>query len=130
MSSGIFIDSCIIINHWRTPNRDSSILSQIRQKHKYIYISVITEYEILNGMTESFQKYWDECLTWLIVLPVDQIVVRYASRIKYQLKIKQKTIDIADILIAATALTIDVPIATINRRHFEQIDGLEIVSLK
>jgi hypothetical protein len=46
MSSGILIDSCIIINHWRTPNHDCSILSQIRRKYNYIYISVITEYGI------------------------------------------------------------------------------------
>ncbi|MDR3196820.1 MAG: hypothetical protein LBU34_03025 [Planctomycetaceae bacterium] len=86
MSSGIFIDSCIIINHWRTPDHDYSILSQIRRKYNYTYISVITEYELLNGMTELFEEYWNNCLTWLIVLPVDRTVVQNAGQIRYKLK--------------------------------------------
>jgi predicted nucleic acid-binding protein len=36
-------------------------------------------------------------------------------------------IDLADILIGATALTHDIPLATLNRKHFERIKGLEII---
>ncbi|MDR0609459.1 MAG: hypothetical protein LBG58_05070 [Planctomycetaceae bacterium] len=78
MPSGILIDSCIIINHWRTSHQDRSILSQIVRQYDDIYISVITEYEILNGMTELFQKYWNEYLMWLIVLPVDRYALHFA----------------------------------------------------
>jgi tRNA(fMet)-specific endonuclease VapC len=37
-------------------------------------------------------------------------------------------IDLADILIGATALTHDIPLATLNTKHFERIKGLEIIS--
>lgn len=36
-------------------------------------------------------------------------------------------IDLADILIGATALTHDIPLATLNIKHFERIKGLEII---
>jgi predicted nucleic acid-binding protein len=36
-------------------------------------------------------------------------------------------IDIADILIGATALSHDIPIATLNYKHFNRIKELEII---
>ena len=36
-------------------------------------------------------------------------------------------IDLADILIGATALTYNIPIATLNGKHFNRIKGLEIM---
>jgi tRNA(fMet)-specific endonuclease VapC len=81
-------------------------------------------------MTELFQKYWEEYLKWLIILPVDRHVVRCASRIRTQLKMKRKLIEFADILIAATTLANDIPFATINWKHFENIDNLKFVPIK
>jgi tRNA(fMet)-specific endonuclease VapC len=36
-------------------------------------------------------------------------------------------IDLADILIGVTALTHNIPIATLNDKHFTRINGLEII---
>lgn len=36
-------------------------------------------------------------------------------------------IDLADILIGATAVTYNIPIATTNVKHFDRIQGLEVV---
>jgi tRNA(fMet)-specific endonuclease VapC len=38
-----------------------------------------------------------------------------------------KMIDLADILIEATALTHNISIATLNDKHFNRIQGLEII---
>jgi predicted nucleic acid-binding protein len=81
-------------------------------------------------MTKLFEEYWNNCLTWLIVLPVDRTVVQYASQIRYKLKMKQKTTNLADILIAATAIANNIPLITINQKHFENIDGLKFVPSK
>jgi predicted nucleic acid-binding protein len=43
---------------------------------------------------------------------------------------KRKTVDLADILIAATTLAHDIHFATINQKHFENIDGLKFAPLK
>ncbi|MDR1483932.1 MAG: type II toxin-antitoxin system VapC family toxin, partial [Planctomycetaceae bacterium] len=72
----------------------------------------------------------DEYVKRLIILPVDSHVVRCASRIRTQLKMKRKTVDLADILIAATTLAHDIHFATINQKHFENIDGLKFAPLK
>jgi tRNA(fMet)-specific endonuclease VapC len=44
------------------------------------------------------------------------------------LKRKRKQIDIADLFIAATALSNNLPFATLNLKHFERIDNLQIVA--
>jgi tRNA(fMet)-specific endonuclease VapC len=36
-------------------------------------------------------------------------------------------IDLADILIGATAITHNIPIATLNEKHFNRIKALEII---
>ena len=41
---------------------------------------------------------------------------------------KRKLIDTADLFIAATAIANKLPFATLNRKHFERIDGLAIIS--
>jgi tRNA(fMet)-specific endonuclease VapC len=38
-----------------------------------------------------------------------------------------KMIDLADILIGATAVTYNIPIATLNFKHFDRIEGLKII---
>lgn len=39
---------------------------------------------------------------------------------------KNKIIEFRDIFIAATAITNDMPLSTLNIKHFERIDGLEL----
>ena len=55
------------------------------------------------------------------------VTIDFARMIYRQLKRENKLIDIADILIAATAMVNDFPLATFNRNHFERIRGLRIV---
>ena len=52
----------------------------------------------------------------------DQLV-----KINISLKRKRKQIAIADLFIAATAISHDLSFATFNKKHFDRIDGLNIV---
>ena len=53
--------------------------------------------------------------------------MQQAVIINRQLKLKRKQIDLADLFIAVTAITNNLPFATLNRKHFERIDTLNIV---
>ncbi|MCG8696655.1 MAG: type II toxin-antitoxin system VapC family toxin [Bacteroidales bacterium] len=41
---------------------------------------------------------------------------------------KDKIIDIADLFIAATTISHEIPLATLNLKHFERIDMLQIIN--
>jgi predicted nucleic acid-binding protein len=50
-----------------------------------------------------------------------------AIEIYQELLSKNKIIDLADILIGATAITHEIPLATLNVKHFERIEQLKIL---
>lgn len=62
-----------------------------------------------------------------IVLSFDQSVVKIAVKVNNELKRKRKQIDQADLFMACTALSHNLPFATLNKKHFERIDSLIIV---
>jgi tRNA(fMet)-specific endonuclease VapC len=61
------------------------------------------------------------------LLPFDRQAAQMAVEINIDLRQKRKQIDIADLFIAATALSNNFPLTTLNIRHFERVEGLELI---
>jgi predicted nucleic acid-binding protein len=61
------------------------------------------------------------------VLAFDKDVVKVAVDLNRSLKKKRKQIEMADLFIAATAIDNKLPLATLNIKQFDRIDGLELV---
>ena len=72
-------------------------------------------------------EFWDSILQAITVLPLDEPSVDMAVALNRDLKKKRKQIDLADLFIAATAVTSKLPVATLNRKHFERIDRLVLI---
>lgn len=122
----ILIDTSILIDFFRkTDKSNSTLISLVEQGFSYC-ISAISEYEIYTGATISQIEYWENFLQQIDVLPFDKIVAQKAVEINRQLKKKRKQIAIPDLFIAATALAHNLPIATLNKKHFDRIDSLVI----
>jgi predicted nucleic acid-binding protein len=60
-------------------------------------------------------------------LAFDTSAAKVAVELNKELKRKRKLIDIADLFIAATAIANNLPFATLNKKHFDRIDGLSII---
>ena len=126
METAVVIDACIFIKHWRSKNRADTLLTELLQ-HRTAYVSTVAKYEVLIGADEREMDEWDRIFEEITVLPFDDVAVDVARMIFRQLKQENKLIDISDILIAATAIANDFPLATLNRSHFERIRGLRMV---
>jgi predicted nucleic acid-binding protein len=123
----VLVDTSILIDLFRKTDKANSVLiSIVRQDYTYC-ISAITEYEIYTGTTSGQIKFWDDFLEKTNVLTFDKTVVKVAVELNKELKRKRKLIDIADLFIAATAIANNLPFATLNKKHFERIDGLTII---
>jgi len=72
-------------------------------------------------------KFWDNVLEVITVIPFDEAAVNTAVALNEKLKKKRKQLDIADLFIAATAITHNLPFATLNRKHFDRIEELNII---
>ena len=123
----ILVDSSILIDYYRKTNKANSVWVSLIDKGYEFAISAITKYELYSGATQSQITFWDSILTAISVIPFDEGCVDTAVQINAVLKQKRKQIDLADLFIAATAMTNNLPITTLNKKHFERIDGLSVV---
>jgi tRNA(fMet)-specific endonuclease VapC len=123
----VLADTSILIDYFRKTDKSNSILVKLFRQGYNFCISAITEYEIYSGATQSQISYWNEILKRTQVLPFDQAVVKVAIDINNQLKRKRKQIDLADLFIAATAISHQIRFATLNKKHFERIDEIKII---
>ena len=72
------------------------------------------------------------CFEFVDVVPVVQTnmeILRTFGDLKTSLAAKGELVGDADTLIAATALTLGVPVATGNVKHFERFPGLRILKV-
>jgi tRNA(fMet)-specific endonuclease VapC len=123
----ILVDTSILIDYYRKTDKANTIwMGLVKQGYEFV-ISAITKYELFSGATESQLTFWNDVLQIISVIPFDSSCVDTAVTINQQLKRKRKQIAIADLFIAATAVNIGLPIATLNKKHFERVDELIIV---
>ena len=102
-----------------------AVLELFKNHEKIPAISVITIFELLRrrydfGPVETF-------ILQCEVLVFDEITARKASLLEKELVRKGKPILFRDLFIAATAIVNNCELATLNRKDFENIEGLSLV---
>ena len=95
--------------------------------YKLFSVSVITQYEIYTGADTIRKAFWDDFFINIVIEPYTSPLIFTSILIERELKLKRKSIDFRDLAIAATALHFHEPFATLNAKHFINIDGLEVI---
>jgi predicted nucleic acid-binding protein len=126
----ICLDTSILIDFFRKTKKENSAFFKLNQKYSRFAVSIVTEYEVFAGMKETQKEFWDNFFSKITVLPFESSANEAAIKIHNQLKRKSKLIETADIFIAATAVSNSMKLATLNRKHFDRIDGLELMEVK
>lgn len=102
------------------------------QEYDVINISVITHYEVLNGLifkdAKSQLKAFNKFVELNRVLPLTKNISNKAADIYAGLRSQGLSIGHNDTLIAGTALEYDLQLITNNLNHFKRIPNLEIES--
>ena len=125
----ILLDTSILIDFYRKKHKSKSKFYSLTETYNLFAVSVITEYEILVGTNETTQIFWNNFFEQVMVLPFDRQTSKWAANIVSQLKQENKLIEVPDIFISATAIANNLKIATLNKKHFERIDGLHIIPM-
>lgn len=123
----ILADTSILIEHFRKSNKANSKLVALYDDGYEFCISAVTEFEIYSGAPKQQLEYWQDLLSGIAVLSFDSLAVAYAVKIYNRLKIISNQIDTADLFIAATALSNNIPVATLNKKHFERVEDLILI---
>lgn len=125
----ILLDTSIAIDYFRKKDKSKTLFVQLANYYTQFFISAITEYEIRSGIKPEQETFWEEVLGQLEVISFDSQIVATATEINRLLKRKSKQIAIPDLFIAATAVKNKMPLATLNRKHFERIESLKLAEL-
>lgn len=60
------------------------------------------------------------------IVPLDEVIVKRYAKLKADFEKKGKRLDEFDLLIAATALSLDLTLVSKNRKHFQRIPQLKL----
>ena len=125
----VLIDTSIVIEYLRSQNRKVSTFVKLF-KEKELCISTISIFELYNGATTESKKQDIETLCGEIeIIDFDRNIAKTASIIYRDLRSKNKLIEFRDILISATAMQYELPVATLNIKHFERIENLQFYKI-
>jgi len=124
----LMVDSSILIDYFRKTDKANSKLVAHFKNYEQLYISSVTEFEVVNGATPSHLQFWDGMLLRFTILNFDSKTARQAAEIVTKLKTKRKTIDKPDLFIAATAVVNGLTLDALNIKHFFDIDGLQLLT--
>ena len=125
--SEVLVDTSIIIDYLRKTDKEKTLFWDIINTHE-CYISSVTVFELYSGAKEP--KHLDALevvLSYLNILSFDEKQAKIASSVFQKLKAKNKLIEFRDIFIAASAISTQMPLATLNKKHFKRIDDLALV---
>ena len=121
------VDTTILIDYFRKTDKQKTRLVQLSERFEKLCISSITEFEIYSGATISQLDFWNNLLKNVEVHSFDSKSAQVAVKILQDLKRLRKTIDKPDLFIAATAISNNVTLDTLNRKHFNKIAELSLL---
>ena len=125
--SRVLIDTSVVIDHFRKKNKQKSLLYELA-KENILFLSAISKFEFLVGAKRTQIRQTKEIIGGFYILSFNSHVADVASDIAKKLRTKNKIIEFRDIFIAATAIANDMPLSTLNIKHFERIDALELIN--
>ncbi|PKL52308.1 MAG: VapC toxin family PIN domain ribonuclease [Nitrospira bacterium HGW-Nitrospira-1] len=129
---GVIFDSSEIISIER--NREQAINIIAGREDAPFGISVVTVAELLHGVERADsearrlrrQAFVEKVIELFPVYSFDTAVARIYARIWASLAKKGLTVGAHDMIIAATAISLDFTVITSNQRDFEKIEGLRL----
>jgi predicted nucleic acid-binding protein len=130
---GLILDTSELILAERRKQTVGDLLNQFAQADELV-ISVVTLAELQHGVRRAdnparaaYRKaFLTDVLAAFVVVQVTPAIAIRAGDLEAELELRGEGLPLPDLLIAATALEADLPLATHNVRHFIRVPGLRL----
>lgn len=120
----ILVDTSLFIEYFRKKNKEKTKLFLLVEREYQITTSAICHFEYMAGSRhQDFDKLIFEHIE---ILPFDVNQSIIAAETFRELKRRNTLIEFRDILIASAAISERIPLATLNIKHFERIETLNL----
>jgi tRNA(fMet)-specific endonuclease VapC len=121
------VDTGIFIEYLRSKDKSVTVLKSL-SKNATLLTTSVSVYELMMGATsEEKAGYIKKLLDDVIVIPFDENAAIKASQIYNQLKKRNQLIEFRDIFIAAICVINQLPLLTLNKKHFARVEDLLIL---
>jgi predicted nucleic acid-binding protein len=125
MADLLLVDTDILVDAARGQNAAIAYLEAQEQKH-LLAISAITEMELVVGCRNKQElRKLDRSLTRFQIVALRETISSQAAALLRQYALSHG-LRLPDALIAATAMSLDVLLATKNRKDFRYIEGVRL----
>lgn len=122
----VLIDTSIIIDYLRQKDKRKTILFDLMNKKHVLHMSIISHAESYAGKSIWEKREAKETLEALFsdinIIALSENISESAGEIS-----AKYNVDIVDAIIAATAISKNYPLATLNIKDFEKINGIKIL---
>lgn len=126
----VVVDTDVLVDHLRNVSAATEYLISRTNAGVEVWVSAVTVMELYAApeiSPEQAQRIEELLASVSGVVSADQEIAKTAGRLLARYR-KDRGLNVADALIAATALNMDAPLVTRNTKHFEFIDGLVVSS--
>lgn len=128
----VILDSDVLSEFFKGTSSVKLKMEDYLREFDFINVSIITYYEILNGLLYKDAKkqlsIFEDFLKGNKILPLTLRSVKISAAIRAEQRKKGIDIGHADILIAGTAIANEMQLVTNNVKHYKRINGLEIAN--
>jgi len=125
MDEKVCLDTNLCIEVLKNTEKGIELLDLITKKE--VFITTITVFELF--LREKNIYPIERFLSNVNILEFSELSARAASEVLKTLKRKGKLIDIRDLFIASVALTNSCTLATLNIKHFKNIENLKLLKV-
>ena len=127
----LLIDTDVLSFTYKKDSR--AVLYESHLEGNFLIISFMTLAELnlwtlSNNWGEKRKNSFSEFLEDYLVIYADEKLCKIWANIKSDTHKKGRPVETADAWVAAAALMFDIPLVTHNRKHFENISNLKIIS--
>ena len=127
----IFVDSNYIIDYLRGRAYTKDLIEKIKNKELEAYISAATAFELYvgaflsNNPTKKFEDI-ESLLSWFQVVDINKEIMLLTAKIHVYLRKRGLSLEIQDIIIAATSVSMNMALLTNNKKHFANIQEIRL----
>ncbi len=128
----VVLDTDFVIDLMRRHEGAVVFLKSLLESPDPAGISAVTVMQLYHGVArfglpEEEEARVDRSLKGLAVYELTRAIAERAGRLDGELALAGQQIDLADVIVGATALDQNVPLVTRNKRHFGRLKGLRLV---
>jgi tRNA(fMet)-specific endonuclease VapC len=127
-TTAICLDTGPLIAYLKGREPGATAVARVVQEHT-CYVTAITAYELLFGVARAKKEIGEDALLGILnVLPFDSQAARNAATLHVHLITQNLDIGVKDTFIAAICLAHQLPILTLNERHFSRVPKLRVIT--